>query len=153
MLQVTESRSCTLSSAIHIFIKSCSMSLLPKAWIKWKKLVAVSLKTSSSFLDNFLQALRLNLIFTRAVFCYQCCHPFSTKQDFFNNFLIILDNKMFQTIKTKRIKWQNVCFWLNIKHAPPLSSPLAGAVSICYDKWIFSLFSEIIIAWSINLFI
>ena len=67
MPRVTKSTSCTLSSAIHIFTKSCSMSLLPKACIKWKKLITVFLKASSSFLDKFFQALRLNLIFTRAV--------------------------------------------------------------------------------------
>ena len=53
---------------------------------------------------------------------------------------------MFQTIKTKQIKEENVCFWLNIEYAPPVSSPLSGTISICYDKWIFSLFLEIIIA-------
>ena len=47
---VTELRSCTLSSTIDIFTKSRSLSLLPKAWIKWKKIVDVSLKASSSFL-------------------------------------------------------------------------------------------------------
>ena len=67
MPQVTELRSCTLSSTIHIFTKSRSLSLLPKPWIKWKKLLAVSRKASSSFLDKFLQALRLNLIFTRVI--------------------------------------------------------------------------------------
>ena len=50
---VTESRSSTLSSTIHIFTKSLSLSLLPKPWIKWKKLVAVSLKASSSFSKKF----------------------------------------------------------------------------------------------------
>ena len=60
-------RSCTLSSIIHIFTKSRSLSFLPKGWIKWKKLLAVLLKASSSFLDKFLQAIRLNLIFTRVI--------------------------------------------------------------------------------------
>ena len=67
MPQVTELRSCTLSSIIHIFTKSRSLSLLPKGWIKWKKLLAVLLKASSSFFDKFLQAIRLNLIFTRVI--------------------------------------------------------------------------------------
>ena len=67
MSQVTELRSCTLSSSIHIFTKSRSLILLPKAWTKWKKLLSVSLKESSSFLNKFLQALRLNLIFTSVI--------------------------------------------------------------------------------------
>ena len=62
MPQVTEFRSWTLSSNVQIFIKSRSLNLLPKAWTKWKKLLAVSLKTSSPFFDKFLQAFRLNLI-------------------------------------------------------------------------------------------
>ena len=63
--QVTELRSCTLSSTIHIFTKSRGLNLLPKAYTKWKNFVAISLKTSSSFLVKFLQGLRLNIIFTR----------------------------------------------------------------------------------------
>ena len=61
--KVTKLRSCTFSSTIHIFTKSCSWLL--KASTKWKK--AVSIKASSSFFVKFLQALRLNLIFTRVI--------------------------------------------------------------------------------------
>ena len=67
MPQVTESRSCILSSTIHIFTKLRSLSLLPKAWTKWKKLRAVLPKPSSSFLDKFLQALRLKHILQRVI--------------------------------------------------------------------------------------
>ena len=38
--QVMELRSWTLSSTIHIFTKSHSLSLLPEACTKWKKIVA-----------------------------------------------------------------------------------------------------------------
>ena len=67
MPQSTEMRSCILFSNILIFAKPRSLSLLQKVWIKWKKLVAVSLKASSSFLDKFLQASRLNLIYTSVI--------------------------------------------------------------------------------------
>ena len=52
----------------HPYIcKITVLSLLWKTWTKWKNLLVMSLKASSSFLDKFLQALRLNLIFTRVV--------------------------------------------------------------------------------------
>ena len=50
-----------------MFTKLHSLSSLPKACTKWKKFVAVLLKASSPFLVKFLQAWRLNLIFTRVI--------------------------------------------------------------------------------------
>ena len=67
MPQVTKLRSCTLCSTIHIFTKSRSLRLFPKDCKKQKKSRAVSLRLSSSFLDKFLQAFKLNLIFARVI--------------------------------------------------------------------------------------
>ena len=47
---------------------------------------------------------------------------------------------MSQTINTKWIKEENVCFWLNIEYTPPVSSSLARDASISYDKWVLSFF-------------
>ena len=81
MQQITESRFCTLSFNIHTFTKLHSLGLFPKAWTKWKKLLAVSLKPS-----------RLNRILQRAIFFVSSSHFFCPKQYFLDdNFIILYD--------------------------------------------------------------
>ena len=101
---VTQSRSCTLSSTIHIFTKSLSLSFLPKAWIKWKKIVAESLKASSSFFDKFLQALRLNLIFTSVTLSSAFYIWLVPKRIFSINFLLSWIIKLFKPLTPNESK-------------------------------------------------
>ena len=50
------------------FYKIIKFELVAESLDKMKKNVAVSIKAPSSFLDQLLQALRLNLIFTSVIF-------------------------------------------------------------------------------------
>ena len=104
-----------LPSTIHIFTKSLSLSLLPKAWIKWKKLVAVSLKESSSFFDKFLQALRLNLIFTSVILSSVLFVWSVPKRIFSKAFLwswihlLFINNQKFKQSPQKSLIFQTIC--------------------------------------------
>ena len=52
----------------HSYIyKITEFDLVAKSYKKWQKSLAVSLKASSSFLDQFLEAWRSNLISTRII--------------------------------------------------------------------------------------
>ena len=125
--QVTKFRSCTLSSTIYIFTKSPSLSLLPKACTKWKKFIAVSLKTSSSFFVKFLQALKLNLIFARVILLSVLVICLVSSK-IFSNFL------SHQFLKNQ-IK--NISFRFNVEYAPSVHSALARGICISNYEQIF----------------
>ena len=154
ILQVTELKSCTLSSTIHIFTKSRSLSLLPKASTKWKKLVAVLLKESSFFLVKLLKALRLNLIFTRVILPSVLVNCSVQNKIFSIHFLSSWIIKFFKPSSPKESK-KKMSPKFNVEYAPPVRSALARGVCISsYERiFYFFFFSDIISLWSINLLI
>ena len=141
MLQVTESRSCILSSTIHIFIKLRSLSLLPKAWTKWKKLWAVLLKPSSPFLDEFLQALRLKRILQRVILL-SVLAIFSTPNKIFS--ITFLSSCMIKCFKLSNPK--------ESKRKISILGSISSILHQCVPDFYPPLLSDIIAAWSIDLF-
>ena len=114
-----------------------------------KKPSLIRVKASSSLLDKFLQALRLNRILQKSYFTVSPSHFFCSKQGFFNFFSVILYDEVFQTINFKRIKEKDISFWFNIKDAPPMCPTLVLAIT----KGHFPFLENIMAEWLINLFI
>ena len=72
------------------------------------------------------------------------------KKYFCNHFFIVLYYEAFQPINSKCIK-KKVSPRFSVENNPPVRAVFIRAISVCYDKWIFSFFSEIIVLWPINL--
>ena len=68
---------------------------------KMKKLVPVSLKASSSFLDQVFTSIKIKFNIYKCYFSICHCYLISSEHNFFDNFFIVLDNNIFQAIKAK----------------------------------------------------
>ena len=66
-------------------------------------------------------------------------------------FFIVLYYDGFQIINLKSVKKEQVCSWFNIQNAPSESVIFIRATGVRNNQWIASLFSEIIVLYSINL--
>ena len=127
ILQVTQFRSCTLSSTIYIFTKSPSLSLLPKVCTKLKKFIAVSLKASSSLFVKLLQTLRLNLMFARVILLSVLV-------------ICLVSNKIFSNFLSHQFlknQIKNISFRFNVEYAPSVHSALARGICISNYEQIF----------------
>ena len=67
-------------------------------------------------------------------------------------FFIVLYYDGFQIINLKSVKKEQVCPRFNIQNAPPESAIFIRATGVRNNQWIASFFSEIIVLYSINLF-
>ena len=142
MQQITESRFCILSFNIHAFTKLHSLSLFPKAWTKWKKLLAVSLKPS-----------RLNRILQRVIFFVSSSH-FSVPNNTF--FMTILSSCMMKCLKRSSLRESNKKIFVfgsisTILHQ--CLSPFSLLSVLAITKGYLPFFSVINAAWLIKLFI
>ena len=108
--QIIEFKSCTLTFTIQIFTKFLSLSLMPKASMKQKKFVVVSLRESSSTFDKFLSALRLNRILQKVIL-FSVLVTFSVPDSTFSTiFWSSYSMKCFSPSKPKESK-KNISFF------------------------------------------
>ena len=149
MPQVHEFRSCNRSSNIQIFTKLRSLSLIPKAFMKWKKSFAVLLRESSSPWDRFLQAFRLKRILQRVILL-SVLVIFSVPNSIFStisrsSFMM----KCFKPSKPKELKNKISVFgsMSNILHQ---CMPGLLLLSVFAIIKVYFPSEEIIAAWSIN---
>ena len=114
--------------------------------------VAESLDKIKKKIDKFLQAFRLNLISKRVILLSVLVICSAPNKIFSITFLrpVWWNFLGHQDQQNRRRKCQ---FWFNIKYATPMSTAFFRPVSVSYDKWIFSLFCDIIAAWLMNWFI
>ena len=105
-----------------------------------KEFEAVLLRASSSRLDKFLQALRLNLVLKRVILL-SVLVIFSVPNKVFSiTFLSPCMIKCLKLSRTKESNKQNISFWFSIEYAPPMSTSFIRTVCIGYDRRIFSSF-------------
>ena len=97
------------------------------------------LRLSSSLLDKFLQAFKLNLIFTRVILLSVLVNCSVLISIFSITFLSSCIVKLFRPL-TPNLSKKKMCFWFNSEYAPLVRTFFVRAVSICYQEDILSFF-------------